>query len=122
MKDKEINVNGIDYVRADSISNLAPKTDDMNYCVVRTYSAGVHIGYVEEFGIKQPQHAKLINSRRLHYWNGAASLSQVAIDGVDDTSRIAVELPEIELTDVIEIIPCSEKAMEFFKGAKAWKK
>ena len=122
MNENEIEVNSVKYVRADSVVNLAKETNDMKYCVVRTYSAGVHIGYVEEFGVKQPQHIKLINSRRLHYWNGAASLSQVAIDGVDDTSRIALELPEIELTDVIEVIPCSEKAMEFFKGAKAWKK
>ena len=117
-----IKINNVEYVRADEATKLAPETDGMKYCVIRTYSAGVHIGYVAEFGTKQPQYAKLINSRRLHYWNGAASLSQVALDGVDDTSRIALALPEIELTDVIEVIPCSEKAAEFFKAAKAWKK
>ncbi len=82
----------------------------------------VHIGYVKEFGKKQPQHAILVNSRRLYYWSGACSLSQVAMDGVNDSSKIAVEIPEIELTDVIEVIPCSEKAAEFFKAVKAWKK
>lgn len=114
-------IDNVKYVRADS-NKLAEDLDGMKYCVIRTYSAGVHIGYVKEFGVKQPQHVKLINSRRLHYWNGAASLSQVAIEGVDNTSRIAITLPEIELTDVIEVIPCSEKAAEFFKGAKEWKK
>jgi hypothetical protein len=94
----------------------------MKYCVIRTYSAGVHIGYVAELGEKRPQHARLLNSRRLHYWEGACSLSQVAMDGVDeDESRIAVEVPEIELTDVIEVITCSTKAKEFFIGAKEWK-
>ena len=117
-----IKIDDIEYIRADSVSKTAPETDGMKYCVVRTYSAGVHIGYVEEFGTKQPQYAKLINSRRLHQWSGAASLSQVSLDGVDSSSRIAMELPEIELTDVIEVIPCSLKAMDFFKGAKAWKK
>jgi len=120
-KPEIISIDGVDYVRADK-NKLAKDLKGMKYCVVRTYSAGVHIGYVEEFGVKQPQHIKLINSRRLHYWNGAASLSQVAMDGVDDASRIAVEIPEIELTDVIEVISCSEKAAEFFKGAKEWKK
>lgn len=118
----KITLDGVDYIRSDSVNSVAPELDGMKYCVVRTYSAGVHIGYVEEFGEKHPQHAKLINSRRLHCWDGAASLSQVAMGGVNDSSRIAVELPEIELTDVIEVIPCSEKAAEFFKGAKAWKK
>jgi len=116
-------IDDVKYVREDSINNKqAPEVDGMKYCVVRTYSAGVHIGYVSEFGVKHPQNATLVNSRRLHYWSGAASLSQVAIDGVDDSSRIAIVLPEIELTDVIEIIPCSEKAAEFFKSAKEWKK
>ena len=120
-KPEVISIDGVDYVRADS-KKVAADVNGMKYCVVRTYSAGVHIGYVREFGEKNPQHAVLINSRRLHYWNGAASLSQVAMDGVDNTSRVAVVLPEIELTDVIEVIPCSEKAREFFHGVKEWKK
>ena len=119
---KTITIDDVKYVRESDINNIAQPVDGMRYCVVRTYSAGVHIGYVSEFGEKHPQHAKLLKSRRLHQWSGACSLSQVAIDGVDNSSRIAVELPEIELTDVIEIIPCSETAAEFFKGAKAWKK
>ncbi len=123
MKQPEtIKIDDIEYVRKDSTNSQAPEVGGMKYCVVRTYSAGVHIGYVSEFGTKQPQHIKLLKSRRLHYWSGAASLSQVAMDGVGDSSRIAVELPEIELTDVIEVIPCSETAAEFFQKVKAWKK
>lgn len=118
---ESIKIDDIEYIRKDKLPSMAQEVDGMKYCVVRTYSAGVHIGYVAEFGEKHPQHAKLINSRRLHYWGGAASLSQVALDGVNDSSRIAMELPEIELTDVIEVIPCSEYAAEFFKKAKAWK-
>jgi hypothetical protein len=113
-------IDNIEYVRKDA--QTAPEVDGMQYCVVRTYSAGVHIGYVAEFGEKHPQHAKLLNSRRLHYWEGACSLSQVAMDGVnEDNSRVAVEIPEIELTDVIEVIPCSATAKAFFIGAKVWK-
>jgi len=122
MKPESIKIDDVEYVRADS-NKLAQSTEGMRYCVVRTYSAGVHIGYVHTFGKdNNPQYAKLLKSRRLHYWSGACSLSQVAMDGVSPDSRIAMELPEIELTDVIEVIPCSEKAMEFFKDAKPWKK
>jgi len=81
----------------------------------------VHIGYVKEFGIKNPQHAELLKSRRLYSWENACSLSQVAVDGVGDSSKIAMEVPVIELTDVIEVIPCTEKSAAFFKGAKVWK-
>jgi hypothetical protein len=119
---KVIKIDDVEYIRADSVSNIAEKVDGLQYCVVRTYSAGVHIGYVKDFGITHPQQATLLKSRRLHYWTGAASLSQVTMDGVGGSSRIAIEVPEIILTDIIEIIPCSEKAAEFFKGAKAWKK
>ena len=117
-----IKIDDVEYVRKDA-NKLADSVDGLRYCVIRTYSAGVHIGYVKEFGEKHPQHAKLLNSRRLYSWNGACTLSQVAMDGVDTKqSRIAMELPEIELTDVIEVIPCSEKSAELFKAVKAWKK
>jgi len=123
-KPETMMIDDVKYVREDSVNKnqLAEDLDGMKYCVIRTYSAGVHIGYVKEFGEKQPQHALLLKSRRLHYWDGAASLSQVAMEGVNSSSRIAMELPEIELTDVIEVIPCSEKAAEFFKVVKAWTK
>lgn len=120
-KPESIMIDDVKYVKADSI-RLAEDVDGLRYSVVRTYSAGVHIGCVKEFGTRHHQYAKLINSRRLHQWSGACSLSQVALDGVSSDSRIAKELPEIELTDVIEVIPCSEKAANFFKGAKEWKK
>jgi len=119
---KTISIDNVQYVRADSISKQAPEVDGLKHCVVRTYSAGVHIGYVKDFAKDNPQQATLINSRRLYYWDGAASLSQVSQDGVNSKSKISVSVPEIILTDIIEIIPCSEKASDFFKGAPEWKK
>ena len=121
-KPESIMIDDVKYVRSDAVSKLAEEVDGLKYCVVRTYSAGVHIGFVKDFAVKHPQQATLINSRRLYNWRNACSLSQVAIDGVGDSSRIAMETPEITLTDVIEVIPCSEKAAEFFKAVKAWKK
>ena len=122
-KPETMMIDDVKYVREDSVSNIdKPNKDGLRYCVVRTYSAGVHIGYVAGLGEKAPQTATLYESRRLHYWTGAASLSQVAMDGVGNDSRVAVEVPEIILTDIIEVIPCSAKAAEFFKGVKAWKK
>lgn len=120
-KPESIIIDEVEYIRED-LNNIASPVNGMKYCVVRTISAGVHIGYVKEFGEKHHMHAFLINSRRLHYWNKAASLSQVAIDGVCPvTSRIAMKVPEIELTEVIEVIPCSKKALDFFENAKVWK-
>jgi len=121
-KPETMMIDDVKYVREDSVNNQAAEVDGMKYSVVRTYSAGVHIGYVSDFATKNPQQITLLKSRRLHYWDKAASLSQVSIDGVGDGSRIAMEIPEITLTDAVEVIPCSEKAAKFFKAAKAWKK
>lgn len=46
--------------------------------IVRTYSAGVFAGELET---KDGREVTLMNARRLWYWTGAASLSQLAQEG-----------------------------------------
>lgn len=114
-------INNETWVKKSSIktTQLAEKVDGLKYCVIRTFSAGVHIGYLKS---KEGQSVELINSRRLWYWYDANSLSQVAMDGVGDNSNVAMVVPEIILEQVIEIIPCSEKAKANIEGQKEWKK
>ncbi|MCF0222004.1 MAG: hypothetical protein HUK19_06895, partial [Fibrobacter sp.] len=74
--------------------------------IVRTYSAGVHIGTLKE---RNGMEVTLTNARRLWRWEGAFTLNAVATNGVDRTeSRISCSVPEITLTQAIEIIPVSE--------------
>lgn len=114
--EEKINVNGIEYVKTDCLQ----KPDLSNICLIRTHSAGVHFG---EIVSRKGKEVKLKNARRLWCWKGACSLSQVAIDGVDlSGSNISVALPEITLTEAIEIIPMSEKAAKQMMEAAAWKK
>jgi len=88
--------------------------------LVRTYSAGVHFGIVKK---RKGKETTLVNARRLWSWKGACSLSQVAMDGVDYAqSKISVVVPEITLTEVIELIPMSKKAAKDMMGAESWKK
>ena len=75
--------------------------------VVRTTSAGVHIG---ELTAKAGKEVALKDAHRLWYWKGAFSLSQVAVDGVKSGSKVGVAVPAIELTEAIEIIPISDAA------------
>lgn len=88
--------------------------------MVRTYSAGVHFGELIQ---KSGQQAILKDSRRVHYWVKAASLSQLSQEGSGDLSecRIAMTIPEILLDRVIEVIPMSDKAIKNLYGAKEWK-
>jgi hypothetical protein len=118
-KPNTITIDEVLYIRADSVQDNTPaeKIDGLEYCVIRTYSAGVHIGYVKRHA---GQEVELINSRRLWNWSKAASLSQVAIEGCK-SEKFAMELPKLILTDCIEIIPCSEKARKTLSKLKEWK-
>lgn len=122
---KEIKVNGVDYVRKDSKSKIAESVDGMEYCVVRSYGAGVFCGYVKDQKADvNGVNVTLINSRRIWYWSGACSLSQIAVEGsktINDC-KIAMVVPEQFVANVIEIIPMSEKAKNNIEGAAIWKK
>ena len=117
----EIEVNGVKYVKKGSTDfQEAEKYNDMPYVIIRTYSAGVHAGYLEKKEVKE---VTLRKSRRIHYWSGAASLSQMAIDGVNKPNdcRFALELDKIKLTEAIEILYCTEKARDNIHGVPTWK-
>ena len=96
------------------MSNLIGKK-----CIVRTYSAGVFFGTLSERAGKE---AILKDARRLWYWDGAASLSQLAVDGPSkpQNCKFPVSVSEILLTEVIEIIPTTEKAAESIEGVQIW--
>jgi len=107
-------------VRADSLSSgPAEKLDGMKYVIVRTYSAGVFAGYLAR---REGKEVKLIKARRLWYWDGAASLSQLAMEGVSKPSscKFPCEVDSIELTEAVEILDATEKAQESIKEVPVW--
>ena len=91
------------------------------YCIVRTYSAGVFAGTVKSIKGKE---AVLTDARRLWYWSGAASLSQIAVDGTKDPTncKFPVAVSEVLLTEVIEVIPATEAAQKSIKSVPVWAK
>lgn len=91
------------------------------YCIVRTYSAGVFAGILAE---RNGREAKVTNARRIWKWDGAASLSQLAMEGTKnpDGCRFPCEVDEVLLTEVIEIIPTTSQAEQSIKAVKEWKK
>ena len=84
--------------------------------IVRTHSAGVHFGTL---AAKYGKEVVLKNARRIWYWEGAFTLSAVAVSGVGKSSKLSVSVPEILLTEAIEILLCSEEATENLQGLKA---
>lgn len=89
--------------------------------LIRSYASGVHFGTLlsEDF-TPAGKVVVLKDSRRIHYWEGAASLSQVAVDGIK-TGRVACNLDEIEVVNVIETIPLTEKAIKNLEKQPIWK-
>ena len=76
------------------------------YVVVRTYSAGVHVGVI----VEQSEGGKrvvLADARRIWHWKGANTLHEIALRGVGPGSRISDPVARIELTEAIEVIDCA---------------
>jgi hypothetical protein len=91
-----------------------------NYKIVRTYSAGVFAGEVES---RNGREVVMKNARRLWYWEGAASLSQLAMEGVKKPNgcKFPCEVDRVELLEVIEILDCTEIAKQSIKTVPIWK-
>jgi len=118
---KTLKVDDVEYVRKSDVeSSKMAATDGKKYVVIRTYSAGVHVGYLESHDGKE---VKLLQSRRIWKWSGACSLSQIAMEGVKKPEDCNFSMPvsEIILTEAIEIIPCTEIAMKNIQGVPEWK-
>ena len=111
----EVVVNGVAYVPKDCVV-----TDDKPYCIVRTYSAGVFAGYVESRNGKE---VVLRDARRIWYWEGAATLSQLAMSGTSkpDECKFPVAVDRVVLTEAIEIINCTTEAQKSIQDVPVWK-
>jgi hypothetical protein len=86
------------------------------YVIIRTHSSGIHFGILEE---NEDDTIILKDARRIWYWEGAFTLSQIAIDGISSKSKLSCTIPEILIPKIIELIPCSEKSINNIKGMKS---
>ncbi len=109
----EINIDGTIYVPKES-------NEGMPYIMVRTQSAGVFAGYLKSRNGKE---VVLVDARRIWYWDGAASLSGLAMEGTSkpEKCKFPCEVSEVILTETIEMIPITEKAKKSIAGVQIWK-
>lgn len=115
---KSITINGVEYVEKGCGASPAPICGD--YKIVRTRSAGVFAGIVEK---RVGTEATVRKARRLWQWTGAASLSQLAVDGTSapKSCKFPCEVDSIELTEVIEVLAVTEKARKSIAEVPVWK-
>ena len=115
---KTITINGVEYV--EKACNQAVSPPAANFKIFRTQSAGVFAGFLKS---RNGMEAVVTNARRIWYWSGAASLSQLAVDGTakPNECKFPVPISEITLTQVIEILDVTEKAKMSIDGVAVWK-
>ena len=91
---------------------------EKNY-IVRSVPAGVFFGHIKE---QDGQEVTMTDAICLWYWDGAASLNQLANEGVKNPQSCKFSMPVSELTimEVCEIIPCTDAAVENINGVEAW--
>lgn len=91
------------------------------YYIVRGNNSGVFAGNIKE---RNGQEVTMTNVRRLWYWDGASSISQLAKEGTvkPENCKFTVTVDEIIVLDAIEIDVCSAKAEKSIKEVVEWKR
>ena len=91
----------------------------LKYVMVRTYSAGVFAG---ELASRKGKEVVLHNARRIYYWAGAATLSELAQRGTSNPKNCKFPIPvdSITLTEAIEIIDITPDARKSIEGVPVW--
>lgn len=92
----------------------------MKYVIVRTYSAGVFAGFLES---RNGQEVVMRDARRIWYWAGAASLSQLAMEGTSQPNacKFPCKVDRVELLEAIEILDVTPQAKESIESVPVWR-
>lgn len=90
------------------------------YVIIRGDRSGVFAGTLVS---QEGREVILENCRRLWYWNGAASLHQLAADGVKRPRdcKFTITVDSIKILDAIEVIHTTEAAEASIKAVPVWK-
>jgi hypothetical protein len=118
-KPTTIKIDEVEYIRKDLAPTPAQSLDGRKYVIVRTYSAGVFAGYLDQ---RNGQEVVLLKARRLWQFF-AASLSELAQSGTPDASKCKFpeEVDKVELLQAIEILDVTDKAKKSIDSVKVWK-
>jgi hypothetical protein len=88
--------------------------------IIRADRAGVFFGTLTA---KEQNEVVLTNARKLYYWDGAAAVEQLALDGPlnPENCKFTVTVDEITIMQVIQILPCTEKSINTIENVIEWK-
>ena len=89
--------------------------------IVRCDRAGVFYGEIEG---RDGREIKMRNARCIWYWDGAATLLQLATEGTTEPEncKFTMTVDSLVVLDAIEIIPCTDRAIKSIEAVKEWKR
>lgn len=92
-----------------------------NKVLVRTRDAGVFFGTLER-EVEDRTMGRITDARRIWYWDGAASLSELATKGTSkpDGCKFPAAVPWIDVTGIIEVLPVSVEAAASMDAVPVW--
>lgn len=95
------------------------KDKNPKFVICRTYSAGVFAGYLES---RDGKEVVMTKARRLWYWAGASSLSQLAMEGTKRPAdcKFPIAVDRVELTEAIEILDVTPEAQKSIEEVPVW--
>lgn len=89
--------------------------------VVRCDRAGVFYGEIEQI---DGSTVKMRNVRKTWYWDGACAVEELATNGTTRpaTCKFTVTVDSMTVLEAVQIIPCTDKAVESLDAVKEWKR
>lgn len=94
--------------------------EELKKVIIRGDRSGVFFGELES---RNGREVKLRNCRRLWYWDGACSISELAVNGTSrpENCKFTVVVDSIEILDAIEVIECTSASIKSIESVSEWK-
>ena len=93
--------------------------------IIRADRAGVFYGTLAEIEpLGDKYQVELTDCRRLWYWSGAASITQLACEGVKSpyNCKFTMVQKSVVVNGVIEVHECTEESIRSIEGVEIWKR
>lgn len=123
VRSEELNLSDTGALTIKQIKTIKKMETTEKFYIIRSDRAGIFFGGIKsQTPLGDKLMVEMTNTRRLWYWDGAASISQLAIDGTSNPEecKFTKSVDTITIMGVIEIIPCTAKAIRSINSVKEW--
>ena len=90
------------------------------FYIVRANEAGVFFGKIES---RTEHEVVMTDVRKIFYWDGACAVEELALNGTKKPGncKFTVVIPQMIITNPIQIIPCTDEATDILSRVTVWK-